>query len=324
MKTVVMKWRIRRIAIGIVLLITCVAVNAQTTVVLEEYETRSQVITAQLGEELGEMTPVTIGLNVENGSSGHRDWYSVSGWYQYEGKNQPRIPLVGIYTYDLTLYHFNDEALMDSVVNFGYDDYDRFGFMEMMERYHTMGDFLEKITFGRMEGTLRDREEYTGGLQGEWTDGDTSISLVAFNTDLHILQHHSVLNIHHRNRDFRVALNRLGIPTVYPGEYSIEGYKVVDDTLRVVLSYDRTAAAYALGMCGAGSETGFLWLELDEEGRLLTLEDYLLESCLQNIHSESGYRDENEENYIVTDNEGLGWYLTLDRRTMTLEWEPGG
>ena len=296
--------------------------NAQTTVNLEAYDIRSHVFTAYVNDTVGaKVSAVTIALNVENMSSGHLDWYSVSGWYQREGLDQPRIPLVGIYTGNLTLYHFDNEALIDSIVKFGYDDYNRYGFMDMMERYHNMDGYLEKITIGRTGRTVN-----SGLFEGEWTDGKTTRPMEANMSSLGVLQHQSVLHIDHNGQEIRVSINDLGmpLPQVYPGEHTVKGYKVVDDKLRIILSYDRSSKGYVLGMCGAGTETGFLWLELDEKGRLLGLEDYLIGSCLLNVDSKPGYQDEHEENYIVTDGDGIGWYLTFFRDTMTLEWEPGG
>lgn len=302
------------------LLVLSVPASAQTTVDLEEYETRSRVFTAYVTDTPGTApTAVTIALNVENMSSGHLDWYSVSGWYQHEGleQPQPRIPLVGIYTGNLTLYRFDNDALIDSIVNFGYDDYDRYGFMGMMDRYHTMDGYLEKITFGETEG---------GSQQGEWVDGDTAHPVEVYAPDMNVLDYNSVLQIHHNGQDLRVSLDRLGLQVsrIYPGAYGVEGYKEVEGKLRVVLSYNRVSRGYVLGMCGGGEETGFLWLELDGEGRVIGLQDYLVWSCLHNISYEMGYHDDHEENYIVTDGDGTGWFLTLDRDTMTLEWSPGG
>src|SRR5690606_33192482 len=112
---------------------------AQTTVTLEEYETRNLVFTGHIGE--GMDMPDTFFLNVENMSSGHIDWYSVSGWYQYDRHGKP-IPLAGIYTGDLTLYRFAQEALADTLLNFRYDDYEQYSFMRMMQLYHDMEGFL--------------------------------------------------------------------------------------------------------------------------------------------------------------------------------------
>ena len=308
------------------LLMLSVPASAQTTVGLEDYEIRSRVFTAYVTDTPGTApTAVTIALNVENMSSGHLDWYSVSGWYQRDAgldQPQPRIPLVGIYTGNLTLYRFDNEALIDSIVNFGYDDYDRYSFMDMMERYHSMDGYLEKITFGQTEGA----PQGGGSQQGEWVDGDTVRSIEVYAPDMNVLEYRSVLQIHHNDQDIRLALDRLGLqlPRIYPGEYTVEGYKEDGGKLRIVLSYQRASRGYVLGMCGAGTETGFLGIEMDGEGRVTGLQDCVVESCLGNISYEMGYHDDHEVNYIVTDGEGFGWFLTFFRDSMTLEWAPGG
>lgn len=294
---------------------------AQTTVTLEEYETRNLVFTGHIGEDMD--MPVTFFLNVENMSSGHIDWYSVSGWYQYDRHGKP-IPLAGIYTGDLTLYRFAQEALADTLLNFRYDDYEQYSFMRMMQLYHDMEGFLEKMTIERIYGKFEHGTETGRTLKGEWTDGKKRLPLRVYRTDVDILQRHSLLNVCHNGANFRIALNSLNIPLIYLGDYSIAGYNVVDGKVRIVLSYDRPSKSYALGMCGAGTESGFLRLELDDKGHLLALDDYLIESCLKNVHYEPGYMDEHEENYIVTDGEGLGWFLRFNKKTMELAWEEGG
>lgn len=294
---------------------------AQTSVVLNEYETRNLVFSGYLGEKTD--MPVTFCLNVENRSFGHVDWYSVSGWYQYDRHEIP-IPLAGMFTGDLTLYRFAEEESTDSLLHFLHDDYEQYSFMQMMGLYHEMEGFQEKITIEHIYDKFENSAKSGRTLKGEWTDGEKQLSLRVSRTDVAVLQRHSFLQIHHNGIDFRINLNNLNLPLFHPGDHSIAGYKVVDGKIRVVLFYNRMSKPYVLGACGAANETGFLWLELDEKGNLLGLKDYLIVSCLKNVYSEPGYQGEDQENYIVTDGEGLGWFLYFDKKTMELKWEEGG
>lgn len=307
---------------GLVLFVFYRPAVAQTTVTLDEYETHSLVFSGHIGE--GMDMPVTFFLNVENMSSGHLDWYSVSGLYQYDRHGTP-IPLAGIYTGNLTLYRFAQQESADSLVNFRYDDYDQYSFMQMMELYHDIGGFLEKITIEHVYGKFESSTESGRALTGAWTDGKQHLPVRVYRTDVDVLQRFSFLNVQHNGNGFNVDLNTLNIPLFYPGDHSIAGYKVVDGKIRIVLSYDRPSKSYVLGACGAGNESGYLRLELDEKsGHLLALDDYLLSSCLKNVYSEPGYVDEHETNYIVTDGEGLGWFLYFNKETMELKWIEGG
>lgn len=309
------KYSIAVLWTGLILSMCGVSVNAQTTVILEEQDTRNLLFTGYIGEEA---MPVTFCLNVDKMSSGHRDWYSVSGWFRHEGDGEPRLPLAGLKTSGLlTLYYFKEEALADTLLNFRYDDYEQYSFREMMERYHDMGGFLEKITLKNEPGS-------ENGIKGEWTDGKTHLLMKVYRYDMDILRYHSLLKIHHNGSDFYTDLYSLNLPVFYPGEHIVEGYKIVDDTIRIVLSYERASKAYALGACGAGNEDGFLRLEIDgRNGHLLKLDDYRISSCLKNINYKPGYQDEKQESYIVTDAESTR-FLNFNKETMELEWENGG
>ncbi|MBK1440009.1 hypothetical protein JHJ32_08435 [Parapedobacter sp. ISTM3] len=307
---------------GLTLLVvvwSCPAIG-QTFVELEEYEIRSLVFSGHIGE--GTEMPVTFCLNVEDRSSGHLGWYSVSGWYQYDRHKKP-LALAGIYANQLTLYHFKQPEPADTLVHFLYDDYDSYSFFDMIEKYHSMEGFLEKITIAYEYGTFENRTVSARMVSGEWTDGRKRLPLRIHRDDMDVLQHHSLLKIKCQGHDFQVNLKALGLPLFYRGDHSVAGYNVVDDKLRIVLSYDRPSKAYALGHCGAGNESGFLWLELDENGRLLRMEDYLMDSCLLGLSSQRGNMDENRENYIVTDGEAQR-LLVFNREAMDLKWEEGG
>jgi|GEM_PF-2351165 len=320
---IVNKQKVVTLWTGLVLLVCWYPISAQTTVTLEESDTRNLLFTASVGKE--KIMPVTFCLNVDKMSSGHRDWYSVSGWFQLNRDGEPKFPLAGIKTSELlTLYYFNDDAQADTLLNFRYDDYEKYGFREMMVRYHDMVDFVEKMTFKDVYGEVGTDSVNGRGIRGEWTDGKMHLPINVYRNDLDILQHNSLLKIHHNGSDFYFDLYALNLPLFYPGEHTVEGYAVAGDTVRVVLSYQRASKAYALGACGAGEEEGFLWLAIDgKNGHLLQLEDYRLFSCLKSINSKEGYRDEKQESYIVTDPESTR-FLNFNKETMALEWEEGG
>lgn len=320
---IVNKRKVVTLLTGLVLLVCWYPISAQTTVTLEESDTHNLLFTASIGKK--SKMPVTFCLNVDKMSSGHRDWYSVSGWFQLKGDGEPRFPLAGIKTSELlTLYYFNDEALADTLLNFRYDDNGQYGFREMMVRYHDMAGFVEKMTFKDVYGEVGTDSVNGRGIRGEWTDGKMHLPINVYRSDLEILQHNSQLKIHHNGSDFYIDLYALNLPLFYPGEHAVEGYAVVGDTVRVVLSYQRASKAYVLGACGAGEEEGLLWLLIDSRnGHVLKLEDYRLFSCLKNINSKVGYQDEKQASYIVTDTESTR-FLNFNKETMELEWEEGG
>ena len=311
------RWRAMNVVVwtGLLFWAFGLRANGQTTVTLDESDTRNLVFTASIGEKTTE--PVTFCLNVGNMSSYHRDWYAVSGWFQHQGDGAPVVPVVGIKTSNrLTVYYFKREAPIDTLVNFRLDDNGKYSFPEMMERYHEMDGFLQKMTFEDSPGA-------GGALDGEWTDGKMQLPIKVYRRNLDILRHHSLLNIHHNGYDCHIDLYALNLPVFYPGEHAVEGYKVVDGKIRIVLSYERASKAYVLGACGAGNEDGFLRLEVDEDGQLLKLDDYRIFSCLQNINYKLGHEDEKLESYIVTDTRSTR-FLNFNKETMELEWEEGG
>src|SRR5690606_5679126 len=101
---------------GLTLLVvvwSCPAIG-QTFVELEEYEIRSLVFSGHIGE--GTEMPVTFCLNVEDRSSGHLGWYSVSGWYQYDRHKKP-LALAGIFANQSSWAQFLPPASGDLLVH---------------------------------------------------------------------------------------------------------------------------------------------------------------------------------------------------------------
>lgn len=313
--------KIRKLSLlfALLLLSSLQSARGQTIVKLQESESRNLVFTGYIDAD--KPLPVTICLNVANMSSGHRDWYSVSGWFQHVGEGGPKLPLAGIKTSGLLrLYYFKDPALADTLTNFLYDDYEQYGFWEMINHYHEMGGFLERMTFEDIMGKLEDSMQMGRGIKGEWTDGRLHLPISVYSSKLDVLRYNSILKISHKGKDFYVDLYTLSLPLFYPGEHTVIGYKAEQDKVRVVLSYERASKAYALGACGAGNEDGFLSLELDDEGHLLQLEDFRITSCLEDINYEQGYKNDKQENYIVTDSKSTRM-LHFDKENMQLKWQ---
>ena len=292
---------------------SCTMSYGQLKVSLDEYETTNRVFTGYVGEN----ARVTFDLNVHAVTPDHLDFYSVEGWYHYD-KYKVKIPLAGIYTDQLILYHFTQGNGADTVLNFLYDD--GYHFWDAMDLYATMDAFEEKMTityggYGQEAGAVT-------SLTGQWTNGEKELPIVVNGDDLNILQRHSVLTIENGKDTFHVDLAALKIT---PYGNSVHAYKNVDGKIRVLLDYRRPSKPYAPGMCGGGEEAGFLWLEFDKKGTLLAMEDFLMESCLLNLQAEQTYEDDEGLTYLIMGSKENGdQVLRLDKATLLLSWRDAG
>ncbi len=283
--------------------------QGQLRVELDEFETKNRVFAGTIGDSLG----VTFCLNVHAMSSGNLDFYAVSGWYQYDKYNKP-IPVVGIHTDELILYRFDKKEKADTLLNFEYDDYDKRTFWDMMDAYTNMEGFTEKLSFsydGYEEGAGVGRLIY-----GWWEDGEQRLPIKIYESDVDILKRQSILHFQHAENRFSIDLSALNLR---PYGHTLRAYKKIGERIRVVLDFQRPSRMYALGMCGAGTEEGFVWLEVDDKGHVLDTKEYITESCLRSITSEIIKESDDVIQYIVRQEDGET-YLTFHQDTLALTW----
>lgn len=232
---------------------------------IDHFVLNDQVIHGTIDEKY----PITLYLkfdqSFEDGMS-----YSLSGWYYYDHVRK-KIPLVGVCSDRFTLYQFADKERADSILQFksGVSS-----MWEVMDDLSSRNGYLEKFDFGY--------QDYA--YSGTWKNDKKELKLSLNTGDINLMQIHEflVLQLGAQNKK-HYDMKELG-PYYYG--YSVFAQKLDATGGKVLLKYDLNSRSNPNGMCGAGSEIGYLLLTFDGKGNLLDYRDEQVESCLGNIWSE--------------------------------------
>lgn len=254
--------------------------HAQQNVQLQHITTNEKIFTGNIdGNE------ITLYLHAEETSPGHRNLYSVSGWYFYD-KYQKQIPLVGVVNSDqLTLYQFDDKLKRDTVLHFLYEQ----GiFWETMAHYDSLEGWVEKFDINY--------PQQNEPITGVWQMASKQLPVQLNDNDLFFRDEYFLLNIFDGKDTTTINLTALKLP---PGLH-LSKYLFTKTGLSVLLDYSHPSRGYALGMCGAGDEEGVVFLQFDKQFRLINLQNKLLNSCLLNLTSTSKTIQSGVIKYTVT------------------------
>ncbi len=206
-----------------------------------------------------------IQLQFEQISDAHLSVYSVKGYYCFE-KNAIHVPLVGIYDFNvgLTLYRFKTKKQQDQLLHFELSGTSNF--WEELDQYDNLKGYTEKII-------VRSKND------GVWLDAKHSYKTTLTTNKLDFYYTNEWLT--YKNQRLNVSTLKLNVC-----DFTLLNYKIKNNDLKVLLAYSFASRSYALGMCGAGVESGFLMLHLDSNLHFKKKEIVALESCLYNISFE--------------------------------------
>lgn len=203
--------------------------------------------------------PVTIYLKYKQPSNYHAGVYSVEGWYYYD-KVKTKIPLTGLYNYPkLTLYHFNDIAKRNELLNFVEMKSNHW---EDMNYYENLKDYKEKIV-------LSDTENY-------WLNEYKNLEVKLNQEDLSIQNVNEYLLL-----DSKTAFNLHNF-----GAWTWNFEIIAHENGKFILQYEHGSRLYFMGECGAGIEKGFFELEFNNDNDLIRYEEFVNESCNGSISTE--------------------------------------
>lgn len=228
---------------------------------IKKITTQEKVFTGQINNKYD----ITIYLKHHSNSGEHRYIYSVKGYYYYNRIKTP-IPIVGIYDGDLTLYVMDDAKKRDEILEFNGEG---FSFWDQMTKLKNMDGYREKFVIS--EGDM------------QWLSGDKVFSVTLYEGDFSVFNEREYLQVQKAGEEYHVALRDIGL---YDENFTLVKYKVVNNETRVLLKFDYSSNANYNGMCGAGSEVGFIILTFDSQGELRDVNRVLIESCMNGIYSE--------------------------------------
>lgn len=203
--------------------------------------------------------PITIYLKYNQISNYHAGVYSVKGWYYYD-KVKTKIHLTGLYNYPkLTLYHFNDSTKSNELLSFREMKSNHW---EDMKYYENLKDYKEKFVFSD-----------SGNF---WLNESKNLEVKLNHYDISILNVNEYLLL-----DSTTAFNLHNF-----GGWTWNFELVASKAGKYILRYEHGSRLYAMGMCGAGLEKGFLMLEFDTNNCLVYSEEFVYESCNGSISTE--------------------------------------
>jgi hypothetical protein len=197
--------------------------------------------------------PIMIYLKFHQYSNYHMGVYSVKGWYYYE-KTKIKMPIVGLYSGELTLYNFQDTAKANELLDFREMKQNHW---EDMEYYQNLKNYNEKFV-------LND-SAYT------WANNKKTFSVSLYDNDLSIKKTIELLRFDSKNV--------FDLKNLEAKDFKIKAQK----GNQFILEYDYMSRENVMGMCGAGQEIGFMLLKFDKNCELINNQDFMLESCLQSI-----------------------------------------
>ncbi len=218
--------------------------------------------------------PFTMYLELENGSEYNSNVYSVKGWYQYNNK-KIKIPLVGIVSDDIVLYQTNDVEMQKRILNQPCEN----NFYDCLEALRNETKFIEKFV-------LTKGEVFSVGT---WQRGSKTLKVQLENNDLYPQKNMEFLQFTIQDKTFDLQ----DLESWY------HNYEILKDNGRgtkIILSYSYGSNSNYNGMCGAGEESGLLYLVFNAEHSLISYEFYQLESCLKSLETAV---EEIENNVLV-------------------------
>lgn len=195
---------------------------------------------------------ITMYLQFANYSGYHAEVYAVNGWMADENNT---LPICGIYeTERLTVYQFDNTTSCENLLAFS-DDFT--SLWEVLGHYRYLDDYQQKFVF---------TDEYAYRYHGE---DSTEINLVNPYKRA-ILQQVEWLHLSpERQIDLRTYFD-IGNDTLAITEAR-------DHYLKIYFS--QPSSNYGMGRCGAGRETGYLHIYLDQHGNPQHITQELIESC---------------------------------------------
>lgn len=268
---------------------------------IEDFTITDQVIHGTIDEKY----PITMYLKFEEYSPENFLTFSVSGWYYYDNVKK-KIPLVGIYSGNMTLYSFTDPAKADSIKQMLSAVANPW---EMADDLMNRTGFAEKFDFGYSEYAYR----------GTWENGKKQLKVVFGTSDIELNREQEFLVIPLSGTGKkRVDLSQFG--PMNDG-YSIFASKNDATGSKVLLKYEVSSTANPNGLCGAGLEIGYILLVFDVSGVLTDYRIEDVESCLGNFWSEITEvpgTDGKKLSCKVTDSEDKIRTVTIDSVNFTL------
>jgi hypothetical protein len=213
--------------------------------------------------------PITMQLNYTGIVDCSQYQHFVDGWYYYD-KHQKKIPLSGTYDYGrLYLYHFGSKQKQSFKIL-----QDKITSPQLIEKTDSIAQILKpKEVFDFTN------EDLHTGITGNFHLKDKIYAAKLFTVDNMIYRFNNYLILPDNKK-----INTYDFIDRYGGNEMIS-YKSDNTGNRVLLYFEHMSNFNACGMCGASEgEKGYRILYFTKDWNYKNYEEFLTESCLENIY----------------------------------------
>ncbi len=250
--------------------------------------------------------PITIQLNYSGIIDCHQYQHFVDGWYYYD-KYRKKIPLTGIYNLgEISLYNFGDQQTKNSKL------------------------FKEKIAgkpfdqADHIASSLKPEETFIfsdqGGdkeVSGTFSMENKSLTARLLTKDSRIYRFNNYLTLpNHKNINTYDIINKAG------GNELIS-YVSDQSGNRILLYFEEPSNFNYCGMCGAGEgEKGYRVLYFTKDWNYKNFDEYLTESCLENIEDTKMTRNKDSKTLtfnVQKTSTSAGYTLTVDIKNASVK-----
>jgi len=250
---------------------------------------------------------ITIYLSYANDAPDHRFSHSVKGWYWYDNIKE-KIPLVGVWDGDLTLYQFQTSRERDSVARFISKSGDYPAYWKILNEIKSKTNFLEKFVILRTEGAKKN----------SWTNSKKTLSLEIDENELMVKRTEEILEVENNEDVYTADLAQF---TQYDRNFTFEEFRVEEGQLRILMSFDYGSRGHVQARCGAGSEKGFILLAYDDDMKLQSVKRELIESCNEMMYVEEETSQGRAHFYNIAVQDNPDRRLVVDRENVTIRAE---
>lgn len=218
--------------------------------------------------------PITLHLNYDDIIDCHQYQHFVDGWYYYD-KYKKKIPLTGVYNLgDLYLFNFGNDQKRAAKL-----------FKGTMTR-----DLIEKSD--SIAKKLNAKEIIS--ISGQDTDREATGTFLMANKSLPVKLHTRDTRIYRFN-DYIIVPGAKRV-NIYDFINKAGGNQLISYTSgtsgnRILLYYEEPSNFNYCGRCGASEgEKGYRVLYFTNNWNFKNYEDFLIESCLENIYDSTSVR----------------------------------
>jgi hypothetical protein len=218
--------------------------------------------------------PITLHLNYDDIIDCHQYQHFVDGWYYYD-KYKKKIPLTGIYNLG-DLYLFNFGNAQEKAARLFKETIKR----DLIEKSDSIAKTLNAKEIIDIKGSKRDKE-----ASGNFYMGNKNLPVKLYTKDTRIYRFNNYIIVpNHKKINTYDFINKLG------GNHLVS-YVSNQSGNRILLYFEELSNFNYCGMCGAGDgEKGYRILYFTNDWNFKSYEDFLIESCLENIYDTTSTR----------------------------------